>query len=64
MKKHEIVITVRGGLIQEIDGIPRNIRIIVRDFDVDNDPLHPCVEEINGELAFVGIWESYCPNCL
>lgn len=37
--KKQIVITVEGGVIQDIDGIPSDVDIIVMDYDVEGaDP--------------------------
>ena len=57
MKKHEIVITMEGGLIQDIQYIPKNIQIRVLDFDEDQSD-DPRVEIINGDKAYVTIWEA------
>ena len=35
MKKKTIRIRVEGGLIQEIEGIPEDVKVIVCDYDVD-----------------------------
>lgn len=35
MKKQTIKVTVRGGLIQDIEGIPDNIIVKVTDYDTD-----------------------------
>jgi len=35
MAKKRIVITVHGGLIQDIEGIPKDIIVEVRDYDVE-----------------------------
>ena len=59
MKIKEIKIIVSGGLVQDIQGIPEGIRVKVLDYDNDGiDEEHPCAKKINGEWAFVGIWEA------
>ena len=37
-EKKVIRITVEGGLIQHIEGIPDDVKIIVKDYDVDGIP--------------------------
>lgn len=54
---NKIIITVDGGIIQEIEGIPPGIEIEVRDFDTEGSD-DPRIEEFNGERAFVTIWEG------
>lgn len=53
----KIIITMDGGLIQEIEGIPPGITIEVRDFDTEGSEDDRIVE-IDGERAFVTIWEG------
>lgn len=36
MKKERIVITVEGGLIQDIQGIPKGLEVHVLDFDLND----------------------------
>lgn len=55
----EITVIVSGGLVQDVKGIPKSIRVKVLDYDSDGlDESHPCVKKINGDWAFVGIWEA------
>lgn len=57
-KKH-IIITVEGGLIQNIDNIPKDIEVIVVDFDTDGTSPEEDerVKEVNpGQFAFVRTW--------
>ena len=55
----EIIITVYGGLVQDVSGIPEGYRVKVLDYDNEGiDEEHPCAQKINGEWAFVGIWEA------
>lgn len=54
-----ITVEVSGGLVQDVRGIPKGIRAKVLDYDSDGlDESHPCVKKINGDWAFVGIWEA------
>lgn len=54
-----ITVIVEGGLVQDIQGIPKGIRVKVLDYDSDGiDESHPCAKKINGDWAFVGIWEA------
>jgi hypothetical protein len=47
-----IVVTVRGGLVQEISDIPAGIRIKVVDWDTDELDKH------GNPRPFVGYWDS------
>ncbi len=31
----DIIITVEGGVIQDVQGIPPGVRVIVRDYDIE-----------------------------
>jgi hypothetical protein len=54
MIKNKILITVEGGVIQHITGIPEGTEIEVQDFDKDGDTEHP---SYNDELkCFQGFW--------
>ncbi len=59
MKIKEIKVIVSGGLVQDIQDIPEGIRVKVLDYDSDGiDESHPCTKKIDGEWAFVGVWEA------
>lgn len=55
-----ITVTVEGGVIQAIDGIPDGITIKVMDYDVDGcditaDDIH---KDKNGDYYILGIWRN------
>lgn len=57
----DIVITLEGGLIQSIQGIPKGVRIIVLDFDTEGSRPEDDdrIAEIKlGEFAFVSTWDA------
>ena len=58
-KKHEIVITVEGGLIQDVN-IPKDCHISVRvmDFDVEGCESDRVKTNNVGEEYIESIWES------
>jgi hypothetical protein len=35
MPKHDIRITMEGGVIQAVENVPEGVRVVVMDFDVD-----------------------------
>lgn len=56
----EIIITVEGGVIQDIEDIPNGIIIKVMDFDEDIHFLEkedPRVEVVDGSPCYVTIWK-------
>lgn len=58
MKKHKILITVDGGIIQDICDIPDNIEIEVHDYDCDEyetDDNNVETDE-NGDEYWKSIW--------
>ena len=55
-----IVVEIKGGMVQDITGIPRGVEVEVRDFDTDSgdpavetyhsrDPFRELDEELRGE---------------
>ena len=57
-EKRTIVVTVKRGLVQGIDGIPADVRILVRDYDVESANLEDLVKDEVGELCAEAIWEG------
>lgn len=51
----EIVITVEGGVIQEIDN-PTNHKIIVRDYDIEGSDEDALQEDDNGNEYIESEW--------
>jgi hypothetical protein len=54
---NKIIIVVDGGLIQTISGIPKDIQIEVRDYDVEGVD-EENITKIDDEEAVVTIWCS------
>lgn len=53
-----ITITVEGGVIQHITGIPAGCKVKVIDFDTDGVPDEDLVKLHNGDRAIVSTWPS------
>jgi len=53
-EKH-IIITVEGGLIQNIDGIPAGVVVEVRDYDLDEGD-EDTKKDKDGHAYREGIW--------
>jgi hypothetical protein len=63
MEKHRIIITVEGGIIQDIRNIPPGIVIEVRDYDCEGideiGPLQPGTDrDEHGSVYAKGEWEA------
>jgi hypothetical protein len=56
MSKRPITITMEGGVIQDIQYIPKNIRVKVLDFDSDGVPEEELTKLRNGQKAVVSVW--------
>ena len=59
MKKHKILITVEGGVIQDISNIPENTEVEVYDYDCDeypNDNNNVEVDE-DGDEYWKSVWD-------
>lgn len=55
--KKEITIIVEGGLIQDIKGVPKNVKVKVVDFDCDEElGAREEVKKVKGRLAWVTQW--------
>ena len=46
--KDPIVISIKGGVIQEITGIPHRLNIIVRNYDIDGIEVEKLLTDANG----------------
>ena len=57
-EKKKIVITLEGGLIQWIEGIPDGMVIEVRDYDVEGADESELETGENGDLYYESIWEK------
>jgi hypothetical protein len=59
--KSVIAVTVEGGVIQAIDGIPAGVTIRVLDFDTDGAEEESLTALPNGEKACVSEWSRKIP---
>ena len=59
MNEKRIIITVEGGLIQNIDGIPAGVVVEVHDYDLDEgDEDEDTKNDADGNSYREGIWEA------
>ena len=56
--KRKILVTMEGGLIQEIDGIPADVVIVVRDYDVEGVEPDRLGKDGRGDLYVETVWEA------
>jgi hypothetical protein len=56
--KHKMIITVEGGLIQDIQGIPYGLEVEVRDYDIDHTENEALKEDEDGNKYIEIIHES------
>lgn len=58
MERTKITITIESGIIQDIEGIPENITIETKDFDVCDEDTSANIEvNAEGERFIKGIWK-------
>lgn len=52
-EKHKIIVTVEGGLVQGIEGVPAGVVVEVRDYDVDSttQPERLCTDQDGAKYA-------------
>jgi hypothetical protein len=53
-----ITITVEGGVVQSVEGIPRGVTVRVLDFDTDGADDDSLTALPNGEKASVSEWQA------
>jgi len=56
--KKKIVISVEGGVVQSIDGIPEDVVVVVRDFDVDGVDEADLTKDGRGDACVESAWEK------
>lgn len=60
----QIIVTMEGGIIQDIEGIPHDVQVVVKDFDVEGlaegeQPGGNWVKATeSGELYFESVWKG------
>ncbi len=53
-----IKITVEGGVIQNITGIPEGIAIAVFDYDTEGNDLETLRQDEDGEDCIISLWTN------
>ena len=53
--RQEIIVNVKGGLIESITGVPLGAVVVVRDYDVEGDEKAAELDE-NDEPCIVSFW--------
>ena len=56
-EKHVITVGVYGGLVQWIKGIPPNICVVVRDYDIDGAEPDCLTKDEDGSACVESRWE-------
>lgn len=56
MSRRPITITMEGGVIQDIQYIPKNVQVKVLDFDTEGVPDEELTKLRNGQKAVVSVW--------
>ena len=50
-------VTVEGGVVQHID-VPKDVRVVVRDYDVEGTEEDQLEKDENGDEFIESIWED------
>jgi hypothetical protein len=61
-EKKTITVGVYGGLVQWIQGIPDNVRVVVHDFDIDGVDAKHLSRDEQGQECVESIWEKEDEN--
>lgn len=56
--QHQITVTVEGGVIQDISDIPPDVKVVVKDYDVEGGDPEDMKTDDNGDEYFEGIWNE------
>jgi len=59
--KKEITIIVEGGVVQEINNIPEDITITLKDYDCDEEDCgedDPVETDTDGNVYWKSVWEN------
>ena len=60
--KQIITVGVEGGVVQWIQGIPRGIRVVVHDYDVDGADKEELSKDENGDEYLESVWDDTSPG--
>lgn len=52
-----VVVTVSGGVADVVE-IPKGVKVIIRDYDVEGGTAHPTKTDKNGDKYVEGIYEA------
>ncbi len=58
MNKKTITVGVYGGMIQWIQGIPEDVRVVVRDYDIEGADPDDLSHDAEGNECIEGVWEA------
>jgi len=56
--KKTITVGVYGGLVQWIQGIPKDVRVVVHDFDIDGSDAEHLSRDEQGQQCAESVWEE------
>ena len=56
ISKRTITVGIYGGLVQWVQGIPEDVRVVVHDYDVDGSDADDLACDANGDLYAEGVW--------
>ena len=51
-----VIVLISGGMVQEVE-VPKGVRVLVRDYDVDNTT-HPTRKDESGDFYYEEEWEA------
>lgn len=54
----EIIVYVRGGVVQDVSGVPKGIVVKVYDYDVDGISVDELDRDENGTGCIIGHWKE------
>lgn len=57
-EKKAVTIGVHGGLVQWIQGIPKEVRVVVHDFDIDGVDAEYLSRDEQGQQCVESAWEE------
>lgn len=57
-EKKTITVGVYGGIVQWIQGIPEDVRIVVHDYDIDGAEDRVLSRDENGDKCVEAVWEK------
>lgn len=55
--KKTITVGVHGGLVQWIQGIPEDVRVVVQDYDVEGVDTKDLSQDVEGNHCAQSVWE-------